>query len=288
MQLDLTLLCDNQLDESHAATGLKAEHGFSAWLQTPDMALLFDTGSGKTLQHNAKRLNIQLNDSQMLVLSHGHYDHTGGIASFYDFGAYCPVLAHPDIVKTRYSCHQDRPVRSIGITADSLKKLNELPEKQKQWHSSGQMLKPYFGTTGQITRVDPFEDTGGPFFFDSSQKKVDMLQDDQALWINSTAGLVIVVGCCHSGIVNTIVHLQQLTGITRVAGIIGGLHLLHASAERLQHTANFLQVCSPDFIHLSHCSGKAAYKLFCSQLVDTEISTSFVGAKYQIELQDIN
>jgi len=286
MQLEITLLCDNQLNEAEPI--LKAEHGFAAWLQAPDFALLFDTGSGETLRHNAKQLAIPLADSQLLVLSHGHYDHTGGISDFYQSGADCPVLAHPDIAKTRYSCHKDRPIRSIGISQESLSRINAQPEEQQHRQTQGQMLKAYLGSTGEIPRTDPFEDTGGPFFLDHSQKNSDMVQDDQALWLNSPDGLVILAGCCHSGIINTICHIQNLTGIKKVAGIIGGLHLLHASEARLQHTVNFLKVCAPNFIHLSHCSGKAAYPLFSTQLPDTKVTTSFVGAKYQIELQKTN
>ncbi|AUZ75968.1 MULTISPECIES: MBL fold metallo-hydrolase [Aeromonas] len=109
-EIQITVLCDN-----HGQGELQTEHGFALWLHSPELNLLFDTGSGQTLLANAERLDIRLNDCQMVVLSHGHYDHSGGLDTLWQMGVQCPVMAHPSVILPRYSRHPQKPVRSIGM-----------------------------------------------------------------------------------------------------------------------------------------------------------------------------
>ena len=120
--------------------------------------------------------------------------------------------------------------------------------------------------TGEIPRVTQFEDVGGPFFLDAEGQLPDSIIDDMALWIETAAGLVIVLGCCHSGLVNTVEYIRELRGGSRVRGIIGGMHLLHASNERLEQTCKKLQEWSPDFIIPCHCTGETAITAMISLL----------------------
>ena len=282
INVELTVLCDN-----HAQGELQAEHGLAFWMDAPELQLLFDTGSGQTLAQNAAQLQIPLDECQMVVLSHGHYDHTGGLRELWQQGVTCPVMAHPSVILPRYSRHPGKPVRRIGMPTDVVRQIWQLPTTMRLWNLDPQLLTPYWGTSGEIPRLDPLEDVGGPFYLDAEGFESDELPDDQALWFNTPKGLVIVLGCCHSGLINTITHLRQVTGILKVAGLIGGLHLLHADESRLAHTMSFLKRCQLDFLRLGHCTGDSIIERIQRELPEADVQSLQVGARYVIEAQRI-
>jgi 7,8-dihydropterin-6-yl-methyl-4-(beta-D-ribofuranosyl)aminobenzene 5'-phosphate synthase len=279
-ELALTVLCDN-----HATEPLQAEHGLAFWLQGPELAALFDCGSGQTLCQNALQLQIPLASCQQVILSHGHYDHTGGLAELWRHGMTPPIVAHPDVTLTRYSCHPDRAVRAIGMPPTVADQLLALPPGLRLWRSASHRLAPYLGTSGEIPRHDEVEDVGGPFFLDADELVADLIQDDLALWINTPQGLVILLGCGHAGLINTIEQIRRVTGCQRIAGIIGGLHLLHASPVRIQHTLDFLRSCCLSFMYVGHCSGDEVIAKLGHELPGVIIQTLQVGERYVLPLQ---
>ena len=274
-ELELVVLCDN-----HAQPELRAEHGLAIWLRAGQHNWLFDCGSGETLRHNAEQLGISLGDCQQVILSHGHQDHSAGLAVLWQQGM-VPVLAHPDAILPRYSRHPDKPVRSIGMPAAVVSQLWQLPEHCRQWSTTAVRLSAWMGTSGVIPRCHPDEDTGGPFFLDAAGLQIDELQDDQAIWINTAEGLIVLLGCCHAGLLNTIARIRQLTGIERIAGVIGGLHLLHACQARLQHTLSELASIAPDFMYLGHCTGHEIIPQLQRALPHSRIATMAAGCRYQ-------
>ena len=280
--IELTVLCDN-----HAQGELQAEHGLAFWIHAPGLQLLFDTGSGQTLIPNALQLQVPLGECQRVVLSHGHYDHSGGLTGLWQQGVNCPVMAHPSALLPRYSRHPDKPVRSIGMPTDIVSQLGQLPTSRCLWRREPQWLTPHWGCSGEIPRLDPEEDVGGPFFLDAEGIEPDAIPDDQALWFNTPGGVVIVLGCCHSGLINTVTHIRRLTGISRVAGIIGGLHLLHADESRLVHTLDFLKQCRPDFLRLGHCTGDHVIERIRRELPAVDVEVLRVGAQYVIKAGSI-
>ena len=112
--------------------------------------------------------------------------------------------------------------------------------------------------TGEVPRSNTFEDTGGPFFLDANLQHPDPLLDDQALYLKTTAGLLVILGCAHSGMVNTIRHIQKLANETRIHAIVGGLHLESASPERMNETVAALSLFVPERLGFCHCTGFAA------------------------------
>lgn len=248
--INITLMVENE-----APSDLIAEHGFAAWIETGGECFLFDTGQGTALEHNARVLGIDLGKAETLILSHGHYDHTGGIAAFLAANAHAPVVFGKGATTGRYSCHPEQAPRKIGIVPEVLQELNGLPNDRHIELDVHHYLRPGIGITGQVPRINPFEDTGGPFYLDANKAQPDLINDDLSLWFETTDGLVILTGCCHSGLINTISHIRRISGIERVHGIIGGLHLLNAGEERLQATRKFLAECRPDFLIPCHCTG---------------------------------
>ena len=130
-----------------------------------------------------------------------------------------------------------------------------LPAERRIVLDGPRYLRRGIGITGPVPRNSGFEDTGGPFYLGADKSQPDPITDDLSLWFETVDGLVILTGCCHSGLVNTVRHAQQVSGMTRIRGIIGGLHLLNASPERLDATLAFLHECAPDFLLPCHCTG---------------------------------
>lgn len=271
-RFELTVICDN-----HAGEELLSEHGLSFHILADGYTILFDTGGGETLLPNAMKLGIDLANCTHLVLSHGHYDHTGGVGQVLAKNTYCSVIAHPFILSDRYSRHADRPVKRIGIPVNVQAVLQQLDPVRLHCSPVASFISENIGITGFIPRTHVFEDTGGPFYLDETGQFADLIPDDQALWINTPQGLVIILGCCHSGMSNTVDYIRHLNDGASVAGIIGGLHLLHASAERLEQTIIYLKKLKPQFIYAGHCTGDDVIVMLREHLRDTAVGQFHAG-----------
>jgi 7,8-dihydropterin-6-yl-methyl-4-(beta-D-ribofuranosyl)aminobenzene 5'-phosphate synthase len=235
-----------------------AEHGIAFWIEDGTHRILFDTGQGGALIPNASRLDIPLGEVDAIVFSHGHYDHTGGFADVNSKVPGVEVFAHPEAFGPKYSGSGSGPGRYIGIP---------LPGPERSRHGSfeytvtedpRQVCGPFF-VTGEIPRVTDFEDTGGPFFRDPECHLPDLLPDDQALYFEVDQGTVVLVGCAHSGIVNILLYVQELTDGRPIHAVIGGFHLLHASHERLERTVEGLRDLDVDMLVAGHCTGDGAF-----------------------------
>jgi 7,8-dihydropterin-6-yl-methyl-4-(beta-D-ribofuranosyl)aminobenzene 5'-phosphate synthase len=243
----VTILVDNQSGE-----GLVSEHGLSLWIETAGRRLLFDTGQGSALQNNAQKLGIRLDETDILVLSHGHFDHTGGVSQVY---------CHPAAVQPRYSIRNGKP-KPIQMPSESMSAIDKLPLEQIHWIQQPISLNDTIGITGPIPRETNFEDTGGPFYLDPQGKCADPIDDDLALWIRTDDGLVVCVGCSHAGAVNTLNDVCRLTGQNRIRAVIGGFHLLNANNRRLDLTVAALRSFSPGMVIPCHCTGERGVKAF--------------------------
>jgi len=163
----ITMLVDNQ-----AGHGLVAEHGLSLWIETEGKRILFDTGQGSALETNARALGVDLGTTDILVLSHGHYDHTGAITQVLQLAPKVDVYCHPGVVQARYSIRNERP-QPIQMPDVSVAAIEELPAQQLHWTRHPVSLSERIGITGRIPRQTSYEDTGGPFFLDPEGTRSD-------------------------------------------------------------------------------------------------------------------
>jgi len=259
MKVKVLILVEN----TTPAPGFIGEYGFSALVKVDDKKFLFDTGSESALLNNAARAGIDLAEIDELVISHGHFDHTGAVIPFLETGKK-KIYAHSNIFTTRYAVAGEYK-KNIGI---------QFPVEEIEAHQAEMIftddfteIYPDVFLTGAIPRLTGYEDVGGGFFVENDGKLVpDSLEDDMAMVINHPEGLIIIDGCAHAGIINTIEYARSKTGKSEVLAFIGGTHLLTASEERLKKTVAALRDLDVQKIIPCHCTGFNAAAMLKNEL----------------------
>lgn len=269
-KLKITILVDNEAKE-----GLEKEHGFAAWIEAGNRRILFDTGHEGALQANADRLGIDLKDADTLVISHGHKDHTGTLDRFLATNEQAELYFANQIDSERYWYNPEPDL--YGMPEVCRKAFAALPASRVHSLTAPHYLAPGIGITGPVSRHSSFENTGGTFYFDSDRGDVDPIDDDQSMWFETDEGLVILLGCCHSGLSNTIDYIRRVSGIDKVCGVLGGMHLLQANEERLEKTFNVMRSWNAKFLIPCHCTGMASAKKMMTSLGSDIVSQGQAG-----------
>lgn len=248
----ITILVDDR-----AGPGLLPEHGLALWIEAGNKSILFDAGQGGALLKNARSLGIDLSLTEAIVLSHGHYDHTGGLAEVLSMARRAKVYLHPAAMVAKYGIRR-QSASYIGMPEHSKAALRHVPEQLVCWVREPLEIEPGIWLTGPIPRANGFEDVGGQFYLDPDAAGPDAMEDDLALWIDDAQGLAVATGCAHAGLVNTLDHILKVSGRKRIKAVLGGFHLGGASDGRLELTAAALKDLHPDLLMPCHCTGEAA------------------------------
>jgi len=255
----VTVLVDNMA----GGGAVLGEWGLSFLLETGQHRILFDAGAGQVLLGNARALDVDLGGTEAIVISHGHDDHTGGLEKAVEACGPVNLFVHPAVFDTRYWKEDSGAVAySLPFSRQQLReKVRKLIEtKEPTAICEGVMV------TGQIPRVSDFEDTGvrRSAFLDESLKTPDPILDDQAVFFRVPEGVVILLGCGHAGLVNTMRYVSELTGEPEIYAVMGGTHLLGASPRRMKETVAALKRYKVQKLLLSHCTGVNAYAEFAA------------------------
>ena len=265
MIMKITLLVDKQQSEA-----LQSEFGLSMLLESPISGCwLFDTGADTALQFNRKILNIPQAALRRVILSHGHYDHTGGLAYLMPDEIYAPL----GCAVNHYSYHSSDDIHHIAMPGNAVKVLYSSPT---HYISGCQKIADDLYLTGSIPR-NSFEDAGGRFFHDSACTVPDCVPEEQALL--SSNG-VLISGCCHAGIINTMEHCRNILPDIKIHTIVGGLHLRNASEERLQKTADYLRSSTVKNLYIMHCTGENAIASLQQLLPDAHVFSPRLGESW--------
>ncbi len=266
MKLRITTLSEN----TAGGGNFLAEWGLSILVETDEVNILLDTGSGISASHNADILGIDLSKIDKIVLSHGHFDHTGGLRQILrKMRKEVEIIAHPDIWAAKYVRRQGQKDRYIGMPFQR----QELESLGARFNLTTKSIKitDSIMTTSEIPMVTEFEEIEPNRFFvkEDTGWQPDKLLDDQALIINTEQGLGVILGCAHRGIINTLYHAQQLTGVKPIHMVLGGCHLISASKERIQLTISALRELSVQKLGVSHCTGLPAAVIMAQEFGDS-------------------
>jgi 7,8-dihydropterin-6-yl-methyl-4-(beta-D-ribofuranosyl)aminobenzene 5'-phosphate synthase len=265
-----------------------AEHGFSMLIRVfngeKSSCVLFDTGgSPEGIVENAERMGISLSEVECIVLSHGHYDHFGGLVSAVKAvnKVNLPIIVHENMFETRGTTDSKGTVRKYPEFPAEAQLSPALIVRTKQPSLTANDM---ICVTGEIPRKTNFETgyTSHRIFADGSWQPDPWIRDERAIAINIKGkGLVIVSGCAHAGIINTIAYAQQITGTDKVYAVMGGFHLAGKEFEnRIQPTIEELQRINPKLIVPSHCTGWRAMCAIAKALPEAFIWNS-VGNLYR-------
>ena len=265
MKLSITTLSENT-----AGGGVLAEWGLSILIETDTMNILLDTGRSISVSHNADILGVDLGKIDKIVLSHSHADHTGGLREVLRrMRKKVEIIAHPDVWAAKYSRRQGQEDYYIGIPFQR----QELESLGASFNLTTESIKitDSIMTTGEVPMVTDFEEIEPNRFFmkEDTGFKPDKLLDDQALVINTEQGLVVILGCAHRGIINTLYHAQQLTGVKEIQMVLGGCHLIGATEERIWLTIAALKEMVVQKIGVCHCTGLPAAAIMAQELGDS-------------------
>ncbi len=266
-----------------------AEHGLSILLRLTyggeTHSVLMDAGyTDKVLPHNLNFLGLSLSDVELVVMSHGHMDHYGGLV--WAVGQISkkpvPIVIHPDAFATpRFFKLPDGrdlkfPVMNRASVENAGGKFQEIAEPSL--HMEDHLL-----VTGAVERVTPFEKGMPNAYVKRGDELVhDDIFDDQGCAINiRDEGIVVISGCAHAGIINTIKYAQKLTGVDRVLGVIGGFHLSGPIFEPIiPDTIEAMKEINPKRLVPMHCTGWTAIKAFEAAMPEA-FALNASGTTYQ-------
>ncbi len=253
MRYIITILVDNSVP---LPTKFLTEYGYSLLIEDldTDTIVLFDTGTtGKPLLHNLTLTGYSPDDIDYLVLSHRHYDHTGGLLEFLKARSTpITIIAHPDLFVPAYTNLLGGSLRDIGLpfTRSEIESNNGklLLVKEKV------QLAPGIYTTGEIPRNWGPSHTKGMLRLEDGELKEDLIVDDIALVLEKDNEFLVITGCGHAGVENIVEHAKSISS-KEFAGIVGGLHLLGAPKERENKVVDYLVAQKPKIVAAGHCTG---------------------------------
>ena len=258
--MSLTVLVENTVSREE----LRAEHGLSVWIETSHGRILWDTGQSPLFIENARKMGIPIENVSCIALSHGHYDHTGGLPSILALNSRVRVCGHPDLFIQRFVRTRDRVFSERSIGSPIVKEIVQAKCQSLELNRQPFEIIPGVFLTGEIPRTTQCEDTGGDFFLNVECTVPDPIIDDQALYFETSQGIAVLLGCAHAGVINTLNHVAKLIGKNQIYTVLGGMHLFQASNERLEKTSSALEKYDVQMIGPCHCTGERAKTFFRS------------------------
>ncbi len=229
------------VEDTKKEKGFLSEHGLSVYFEKDRKKFLFDLGQSNMFLRNAKKLNLDLEDIDYLIFSHGHYDHTGGLP-FLKNGNKLRIIAHPHVLLPRYNKE-----KYIGFPENSdvsKIELNENPFRltKKVWF---------------LGRIPGERKNYLGYYISEGVRRKDFLLDDSALVVDEESRLIVLAGCAHSGIANIAKYASELFSGKKIT-LVGGFHMLNYSTEEISKTIKELKKLNVIKVYPGHCTGDAA------------------------------
>ncbi|MDG6223465.1 MAG: MBL fold metallo-hydrolase [Candidatus Bathyarchaeota archaeon] len=271
--VQLTVLIENTTNSNNPK--LEAKHGLSVYVtvtvDTNKVTVLMDTGaSPEKLLSNITELNVNLESVDAVVLSHGHYDHTGGLIQLLEnLRKSVPVIGYPTVFEPKLSMMPHLRLIGAPFKCSDVETVGGVPLLA----SNPVKIAEGITTTGEVPRITDFEKVNGFWTIHQNKFINDVMLDDQSLVIDlENKGLIVITGCAHSGIINTLKYAQKITGNNKIYAVVGGFHLIGASDEKIQKTITEIKNLHPTVVAPCHCTGKNVIKKFSEEFGDRFVS----------------
>ncbi|HDR13925.1 MAG TPA: MBL fold metallo-hydrolase [Desulfobacteraceae bacterium] len=253
MSITVHTLCDNTV----SGINFEAEWGWSALVTIGETRILLDTGARCAAVRNADTLGIDLNSIDRIVLSHAHRDHTGGLFEVLRRTGPVDIYAHPAVWERK--CKTGANFENPMYNGVPYSRLDLEGRARFSLHKEPVRLAEGLTTTGEVPMVTDFEGPEPVFYVqEDGGLRHDTFPDDLALAAETSKGLVLVLGCAHRGMINTILHARKITGEKRVHAVLGGTHLYPKNKEQVARTIEALKELGVEKIGVSHCTGLTA------------------------------
>jgi len=269
INFEVTILAENNVEKRD----LLAEHGLSLYFKYNGKEYLFDTGQGKVLFGNAKKLGIDLKEIDTIFLSHGHDDHTGGLKELLKLKPEVRVFAHSEVFMGKYK----KIGKELEFIGTALQK-SELENFEAAENNSP--AAPGIYNTGVI-QAEPKDYTNPRYVVKENDKeKIDLFNDDTSLYLESESGIVILLGCSHKGVKNIIDQIRTEVGDKKIRAIIGGMHLKRAGSDKIEDLIKYFAQIDFELLVPIHCTGREAAVKF-KQAFGEKVKLGSVGDKFK-------
>jgi len=253
METTITVLSENMISKS----GFIGEHGFSLLIERRDERYLFDTGPGMSLSHNLKELGKSLDGLNRIIISHGHYDHTGGLEWAVKHTGQIEIVAHPAIFSKHMTYDPKNP--------NEAPRYRGCPYGQQHLEGLGasfhfidhtkEIAPGLWFITGVERNPDQVPNDFRLVIADGNQLRPDPISDDASLLLEVKGSPVLILGCAHSGVLNILDYVRDQMGIHRLRAILGGTHLMFTDSKLMPRVIQKFEEVSIDLIAVSHCTG---------------------------------
>lgn len=255
MSLKITTLIENNSDKNNV---LINEHGLSLYIEINEKKILFDTGQSGDFIKNTEKLKINLDDLDYVILSHGHYDHSGGFMKLVkNTNTSFELIIGNGFFNEKHKLIENESYKFNGNSFDE-KFLEQNNISTNSVNQDIFYIAEDVMVFSNFERTNDFEILNKKFYIKKNHEYVnDDFSDEIALGIKYEKGLVIVLGCSHAGLVNILETITKRTGMP-IYGVVGGSHLIEADKLRLSNTINYLKEKNISIFRLSHCTGDMA------------------------------
>ncbi|MBI9008857.1 MAG: MBL fold metallo-hydrolase [Tenericutes bacterium] len=245
------------LANDKALPDFKSEHGLSVHINHPIYQILFDTGYTNVYLQNAKKLGINLSTINYIVLSHGHYDHTGGVRYYPAGNSVKQLIIHQDAYFPKYAKESYLRFNGVPFVKGSIPWINRVSKEIVGY----ERIAPSFSVLGDIVH----KNTNTKFYLDGA---LDDFHDEIILILEEENELSLFMGCSHFNVMNGIKKVQEKFPEKRLKNLLAGMHLGSSSISDIEEIANYIEKCNFDKIIPLHCTGDKAIEYFKTRFKD--------------------
>ncbi|MHB1462170.1 MAG: MBL fold metallo-hydrolase [Armatimonadota bacterium] len=252
----VTLVMDNL-----EGGGLVSEHGLSFLIETAHGDVLFDAGASDAFLDNMQKLHKQPIRVKAVALSHGHYDHTGGLARLMELDPDVKLYAHGDVLKPRYHAYEHE-TKPNGMSDSSLRAASDMVRCM-----GSHLILPGVWLSGEIEQIPEYTVPANPVFqIEDHGFKTDQFDDERCMVLQQDGRTTVLLGCSHRGVENNILTAMELAGTKKLDRVVGGMHLGGAGNDRLNRLVRFLETQQISEVVCCHCTGQHAADYLINKL----------------------